>query len=56
MYELTDYRQMFLENGEDFKITVDTLPIDYDLLKQFNNSQEIYDDIIDVEFKKGAIY
>ena len=45
---------MFLENGEDFKITVDTLPIDYDLLKQFNNSQEIYDDIIDVEFKKGA--
>ncbi len=54
MYELTNYRQMFLENGEDFKITVDALPIDYDLLKHFNDNQEIYDNIIDVEFEKSV--
>ena len=53
MYELTEYRQMFLENGEDFKITVDSLPLDYELIKNLNNNQELDEDIIDVEFKKG---
>lgn len=54
MYELTEWQGQHLLDANDIpKITLDSHVLDENILKKFNNNQDIENDFINVEFTQG---